>query len=255
MKKSVNIYQRQREFHIFVASTYSDLLRFKKAGDASSFNNLLLKAVPAVRLYVQKNLNRALATGKIDRNKYKADDFIDQLFIEVYDHIDEIDNEKELHLYMFKKVDELLDDILVEEEFDSVFFENIDNYSKPEWDAMQEKFSTDGDGDLVMTEELDDISYAKNDYILNHVFVEDTDQEVMDQLDNELDNENIRKHSQMVLHQLPIPVQKVYELFTEYQFDIAEIAKIRNSTIKEVESLLETAKKGLRTSFLKRYIG
>jgi len=254
MENSVNIYQRQREFHIYVASKFSDLLRFKKEGDQSSFNNVLLKAIPAIKLYVRKNLNRALATGKIDKNKYKADDFIDQLFIEVYDHVDEIDNEKELYLWMYKKVDELLDDTLVEEEFDSVFFENIDNYSKPEWDAMEEKFSTDGDGDLVMIDELDDISYAKNDYVLNHVFIEDNVQKVINQLDKKLDNENIRKHSETVMRMLPTPMQKVYDLFTDHQFTVAEIAKIRNSTIQEVESLLEAAKKSLRSSFMKRYV-
>ena len=254
MENSVNIYQRQREFHIYVASKFSDLLRFKKEGDQSSFNNVLLKAMPAVKLYVRKNLNRALATGKVDKNKYRADDFIDQLFIEVYDHVDEIDNEKELYLWMYKKVDELLDDALVEEEFDSVFFENIDNYSKPEWDAMEEKFSTDGDGDLVMIDELDDISYSKNDYVLNHVFIEDNDQKVINQLDKKLDNENIKKHSETVMRMLPTPMQKVYDLFTDHQFTVAEIAQIRNSTIKEVESLLEAAKKSLRSSFMKRYV-
>lgn len=254
MENSVNIYQRQREFHIYVASKFSDLLRFKKEGDQSSFNNVLLKAMPAIKLYVRKNLNRALATGKIDKNKYRADDFIDQLFIEVYDHVDEIDNEKELYLWMYKKVDELLDDTLVEEEFDSVFFENIDNYSKPEWDAMEEKFSTDGDGDLVMIDELDDISYSKNDYVLNHVFIEDNDQKVINQLDKKLGNENIRKHSETVMRMLPTPMQKVYDLFTDHQFTVAEIAQIRNSTIKEVESLLEAAKKSLRSSFMKRYV-
>ncbi|MBU2906242.1 sigma-70 family RNA polymerase sigma factor [Arenibacter algicola] len=254
MEESVNIYQSKREFHLFVANTYRDLKQLKKEGDLSTFNNLLLKAMPEVKRYVNKNLNRALSNGKIDRNKYRADDFIDQLFIEVYEHIDEIENEKELYPWMFKKVDELLGDILVEEEFDSLFFENLDNYSKPEWDAMQEKFSTDGDGDLVMKEEWDDISYAKNDYVLNHVFVEDGDQEIIVQLDKELGAENIRKHSELVLRHLPGPMRRVYELFTEHQFDVAEIAKIRNSTIKEVESLLDAARKSLRKSFLNRYV-
>lgn len=254
MEESVNIYQSKREFHLFVANTYRDLKQLKKEGDLSTFNNLLLKAMPEVKRYVNKNLNRALSNGKIDRNKYRADDFIDQLFIEVYEHIDEIENEKELYPWMFKKVDELLGDILVEEEFDSLFFENLDNYSKPEWDAMQEKFSTDGDGDLVMKEEWDDISYAKNDYVLNHVFVEDGDQEIIVQLDKELGAENIKKHSELVLRHLPGPMRRVYELFTEHQFDVAEIAKIRNSTIKEVESLLDAARKSLRKSFLNRYV-
>jgi DNA-directed RNA polymerase specialized sigma24 family protein len=253
MEKPVNIYQRQREFHLFVTNTYMDLVHLKKEGNLSSFNNLLLKTMPAVKRYVQKNLNRAMTKGRIDRNKYKADDFIDQLFIEVYDHIGDIENEKELYPWMFKKVDGLMGDILVEEEFDSLFIENLDQYSKPEWDEMQEKFSTDGDGDLVMNEELDDISYAKNDYVLNHVFVEDGDQKIMAQLDKALSAENIEKHTEMILHQLPLPVQRVYELFTEHRFHVAEIAKIRNSTAKEVESLLETARKSLRNSFLKRY--
>ncbi|MEQ8218729.1 MAG: sigma-70 family RNA polymerase sigma factor [Arenibacter sp.] len=253
MEGSVNIYQSKKEFHLFVANTYRDLIRLKKEGDLSSFNNLLLKSIPEVKRYINKNLNRALTNGKIDRNKYKANDFIDQLFIEVYEHIDEIKNEKEFYPWMFKKVDELMGDILEEEEFDSLFFENIDNYSKPEWDEMQEKFSTDGDGDLVMKEEWDDISYAKNDYVLNHVFVEDGDQKILVQLDKELGAENIRKHTEMVLHHLPMPMRTVYELFAEHQFDITEIAKIRNSSVEEVESLLEAARKSLRLSFLNRY--
>lgn len=254
MEEPVKNYHAQREFHLFVANTYVDLVRLKKEGNLSSFNNLLLRTMPAVKRYVQKGLNRALTKGKIDRNKYRADDLLDQLFIEVYDHIDEIENEKELYPWMFKKVDELMGDILVEEEFDSLFFENLDKYSQPEWEEMQEKFSTDGDGDLVMNDELDDISYAKNDYVLNHVFVEDGDQKIMVQLDKELGADNIGKHSKMVLNHLPMPMQRVFELFTEHQFDVAEIAKIRNSTIKEVESLLDSAKQRLRSSFLNRYI-
>ena len=74
-------------------------------------------------------------------------------------------------------------------------------------------------------------------------------------MDKELNDENIRKHSETVIRMLPIPMQKVYDLFTEHQFTVAEIAKIRNSTIQEVDSLLEAARKSLRTSFVNRYVG
>lgn len=254
MKESVNIFQSQREFHVFVANSFSDLLRLKKEGDLKAFNELLLKAMPEVRRYVQKNLNRAVVKGKIDRNRYKADDIIDQLFIEVYDHLDEINNKNELHPWMFKKVDELLETIFVDEAYDALFLENIDTYSKPEWESMQEKFTTDGDGDLIMNEELDDISYAKDDYVLNHIFVGDDDQKVILQLDKELGAENIKKHSAMVLYHMPGQMRRVFELFTEHQFDIAEIAKIHNSTIQEIESLLKAARKSLRASFIQRYL-
>ena len=54
MKESVNIFQSQREFHVFVANSFSDLIRLKKEGDLKAFNQLLLKTMPEVRRYVQK---------------------------------------------------------------------------------------------------------------------------------------------------------------------------------------------------------
>lgn len=195
----------------------------------------------------------ALAKGQIDKNRYQADDFMNQLFIEVYDHLNEIKNEKELYPWLFIKVDKLLEDMLVEEEFESNFLENIDAYTKAEWDEMEEKFSADGDGDLVMVSELDDVSFNKNEYILNHFFVEDDDNEFVARLQRELDAEKIRRHTDMVMYHLPTPMQIVYRLFTEHQFDMAEIAEIRNCSIKEVGILLDSARKSLRSSFMNRY--
>jgi DNA-directed RNA polymerase specialized sigma24 family protein len=114
---------------------------------------------------------------------------------------------------------------------------------------MEENFSTDGDGDLVMMEEMDDFSYPKNDYVLNHVFVQDDKMELMDKLDKELGQERIRRHVNMVLHQLPLPMRTVFELATEHHFNVDEIAQIRNQSLEEVQQLLENARKSLETSF------
>ena len=160
---TLKYFESKKEFNVFVASTFSDMVQFKKENDKLDFNNLLLKDLHQVKRYITKRLSTALTKGNLPKGKYKVDDFIDQLFIEVYDHFDEVQNKEELHLWLFKKADELLDDTIADEEFDDYFFRNIDDYSKPEWDAMEEKFSTDGGGDYVMIDELDDISYPKND--------------------------------------------------------------------------------------------
>lgn len=246
-------YKSQKEFHIFVASTYSDLKKIKDSGDKTAFNELLLKDLPQVKRYITKRLNTALSKGNLPRGKYRPEDFLDQLFIEVYDHFDEVDGKADLYPWLFKKADELLEDTIIDEEFDEYFFENIDDFSRPEWDEMEEKFSTDGDGDLVMIEELDDSSYPKNDYVLNHVFVEDDKKGFIDRLDKELGEENIRKHTAMVLHHLPMSMRAVFELATQYHFDVAEIAKIRNQSIQETSQLLENARKSLETSFFNRH--
>ena len=253
MEDTIQYNRKQREFHVFVAAAFTNLERFKKEEDITSFNALVLKIIPEVKRYVQTRLKAALVNGQIDKGKYKADDFIDQLFIEVYDHFDEIGNREDLHLWLFKKTDELLEETLVEEEFDSFFFENIDDYSKREWDAMEEKYTTDGGGDLVMMEDLDDISYHKNDDVMNDIFIDNDSKEFATQLNNELGVENITKQAEMVLLQLPTSTRSVFELFSHHQFNLEEIAKIRKRSVEEVETLLKTAQKSLRTSFVNRY--
>lgn len=254
MKNTAPYKEQKKEFHLFVAKLYQELAQFKKEGDQIAFNALFLKVLPEVKRYIHRRLTTAVSKGLLPKHKYKTDDFSDQLFIEAFDHFDQIMGENDLHLWLFKKADELLGDALVEEEFDSYFFENIAAYSKAEWDEMEEKFSTDGDGDLVMLDELDDISYHQHDYILNHVFVDDEDKVSIARLDKKLSREMLRRHSEMVLHHLPPDMRKAIELFTEHQFDASEIAQIIGRSLKEVEQLLENARKSLKTSFNTRYL-
>ena len=178
---------------------------------------------------------------------------ISDVFIEIYDHIETLQSEKDFYLWLFKKTNELLEDTIADEEFDDLFFKNIDSYSKPEWDAMEEKFSKDGDGDLVMIEELDDSSYNHNDYTLNNVFIEDDEKELTEKLDEKLNEDAIDRHVQMVLHNLPLPMRTVFELFTKQHLGLDEIAQLRNSTIDEVKKLLKDARRALQVSLFNRY--
>ena len=250
---TLTYYEGKKEFNVFVASTFSDLARFKKEDNQEAFNSLLLKTFHQVKRYITTRLSTALAKRNLPKGKYKPDDFIDQLFIEAYDHFDKVKGKEGLHPWLFKKADELLENRIIDEEFDDYFLKNIDDYSRPELDEMEEKYSTDGGGDYVMIEELDDISYPKNDYVLNHVFVEDYKKEIMNQLDKDLGEENIRRHVAMVLHNLPLPKRTVFELATVHQFTLEEITIIRNQSLEEVSLLLENTRKVLEASFFNRY--
>lgn len=253
MENTATFYKNQKEFQVFVASTFSELVEYRHSGNKKEFSELLLKTLPQIKLYIAKRLNTALSKGNLPHGKYRPDDFVDQLFITAYDHFDEVKNEKDFYPWLFKKTDELLENTIVDEEFDEVFFQNIDDFSKPAWDAMEEKFSTDGDGDLVMLDELDDISYKKNEYVLNHVFVDDNNNEMIARLDKDWGEENIRRHANMVLYHLPLPMRAVFELATQHHFTTEEIAIIRGQSLQEVQQLLINARKALETSFYSRY--
>ena len=250
---SLKYYESKNEFNVFVASTFSDLKTYKLENKQAAFNKLLFTDLYEVKRYIIKRLSTALTKGNLPHGKYKADDFIDQLFIEVYDHFEDVENEKQLYPWLFKKANDLLDDVITEENFDDSFLKNIDDYTKPEWDAMQENYSTDANGHLMMIEELDDMSYNHNDYTLNHVFIEDDEKDWIEKIDKDLTAEDIQNHIAMVLYYLPLEVRTVFQLSIVKHLELVEIAEIRNITIEAVKLHLATAKKALKVSLLNRY--
>ena len=252
MKKIIS-YSQQNQFRVVIENTFPALLRSKKEDDKATFNQLLLEITPNVKTYITERLNTAIKKGHFPKGKYKADGFVSQLFIEVYDHIETFKDEKDFYVWLFKKTNELLEETIQEEEFDDLFLKNIDTYSKPEWDAMEEKFSTDGGGDLVMIEELDDSSYNHHDYTLNHVFVEDDKNDLIEKIDKNLNNEAINRHVKTVLHNLPLAMRSIFELSTKQHLDLEEIAQIRNSDVSTIEKLLKDARSALQISLFNRY--
>jgi DNA-directed RNA polymerase specialized sigma24 family protein len=253
MTANVSYYQSKKEFRVFVVNSFPNLIQLKKEGNQASFSELEFKIMPGIRRYVNERLTAAMTKGHFSKGKYKADDFIDQIFIEIYDSIDTIKNGKKFYVWLLKKTNDLLDNAIEKEEFDEFFFKNIDDYSKPEWDAMQEKYGVDAAGDFVMIEELDDMSYNHNDYVLNSVFIEDKEKGFIKTIDKDLSAEEIQNHITMVLHNLPSALQNVFDLTTNHHLDLEEIAQIRSSTVEEVEGLLIDAKKALQLSFFNRY--
>lgn len=253
MQTNISFYQNKEVFRLLVRNTFPDLVQLKKEGNQKSFNELVLKILPTVQQYVNGKLNTAIKKGCFPKGKYKADDFIDQVFIEIYDNIEEVENEQDFYLWLVKKTNDLLKDVIVEEEFDEIFFKNIDDFSKPEWDEMQEKYSTDGGGNLLMVEDLNDMSYNHNDYTLDQVFIEDNEKDFIEKIDKDISDEEVKNHIMLVLHNLSLPMRNVYDLFTNQRLNVEEIAQIRNTTITEVSQLLKGAKKALQVSFLKRY--
>lgn len=253
MQEIIFDYKSQKEFHKFVASTFSDLKDYQDECNKTAFNRLLLKILSEVKRYIIDRLSTDFIKGKLTERKYCVDDFIDQLCIEAYYHFEEVEAKDDLYPWLFKKADDVLKDTIKEEEFEKYFFENIDNFTKPEWDEMEERFSINGEGELIMIDDLDDILYRKNDSVLNHVFVEDYKKEIIEQLDRDLGKENIRKHTALVLHHLPMPMRTVFELATKYEFTLEEIAMIRNLSFEQVRQLLENARKSLEVSLFNRY--
>lgn len=240
-------------FHAIVRDTFLQLQEFKKQDDQTAFNDSMEKILPGVKNYVAHWLSHAIKNEKIPSGKYKIDDFVDELYIMAYDHFQAIKSDKDFHIWLFRKTEELLEDTEVKEDFDKLFFKNIDNYTKDEWAEMEEKYSIDGGGDFVMEEELNDLSYHKNDYVLADVFIEDGEKPIIEKLSKELKEQQINRHINFVLHHLPLTEITVFDLAVRQVFKPEEIAKIKQISLTEVEEYLSNVRHSIRVSFKKRY--
>jgi len=253
MKDTVEQQAARIEFHTYVAGALLHLSEMKKRDDRADFNKLMMRLLSGVRQYLGRRLQRAVRNGHLPEGKYKVADFVDELFVQAYDHLQAVKEDKDLHAWLFKKADEILEDALIEEDFDNTFFENIDDYGQQEWEAMQEVFTTDADGDLVMEEELDDPSYPKHDYSLADVFVENGEEELVDKISRELSEGEIHRHIDMVLHQMSTMMQTVFELAVNQQFTPHEIGLIKQISVGEVKRYIAEVRERIQLSFQSRY--
>lgn len=244
----------KNKYHIQIQEAFVLLKTLKEENKQDAFKSKFMELLPAIKQYIQKSLETASKKDLLKHKGYRVDDFINDLFIYVYDHIEELNNQDDFHIWLFEVVDRLIEDALIDEEFDDFFFKDIDEYSKPEWDAMEEAFSTDGDGDLVMLEELDDSTLRKNNYELKDVFIQDNEEALTAKLEKELTNERINAHTQMVLNKLPLSTQRVYDLYALNGFNTAEIARIKGIQVNTIDTLLKETQNILKTSFKSRFL-
>lgn len=252
MKDPVIYDPRGAEFQSKVAAGFEELKELKAEGRREAFNEKLLGLLPDVKRYITRGLRLALAKGVISHNKYRPDDFFDQLFLDIYDHLGEVPDGAAFHAWLFGRAESLLEAMEVEEIFDTFLFENLDDFSRAERAEMDESYSTDGDGDLVMMDELDDISYKSRNYLLRNIFLDDAHEDLMALMDSTSGQKQVESQLDTVLFELPPNLRSLFELAYEQGFGPEEIARIKNMEPQQVARLLEKARKLLRVTLSER---
>ena len=246
MKDPVRYDPRSAAFQLEVAAGFEKLNQYKAEGRREAFNQKLLCLLPEVKRYITRGLRLALAKGVISHNKYKPDDFFDQLFLDVYDHFGEVPGREAFHAWLFARAEQLLEDMEVKEIFDAFLFENLDEFSRAERSEMDQSFSTDGDGDLVMLDELDDISYKDRQTLLSNIFLDDAHEDLMALTRAGEKQQKVESQLDNVLFELPANLRSLFELAYEQGFSPEDIARIKNMEPGQVNDQLKNARRQLR---------
>lgn len=244
--------KRIRNFKVSIAATYNRLIELKANKDRENFNKLINSVLPTLKTYIHKRLSIAVKKGQIPENKYKLDDFVTELYIAAYDHIEEVKTDRFLYPWFIKKIDEIFKDTFVDEEFDDFFFKNIDDFTEVEWKEMEEKYWVDADGDLIMEEDLDDSLYQDHSYDLADVFTFNDEDKLIQSINDKMKASAINKTINLLTFKLPLNLRSVFELKTIYSFSYKEISRIKQIPVEEVIELLRTAKENLKSGIKKQ---
>ena len=216
----------------------------------SNFGKKVLKAVPHLFPYVKNRLLIAENSGIIPRNMYKSAGIIDDSVVNLYDEIGKSKKESDnFKLKLFLMVNNRLDEIFKKESFHKNTFSTSQILAK-ELQQMDEKYEMDLDWDLLMPDELDDISYHQDDRHKPLVVYEDDQHNIIKTLEV-LDirgklSEEKRKILNAIYNWLPFETSNILDLHVLGKLSYPEISSIKNLKVSEVESIISTVRKSFR---------
>lgn len=206
------------------------------------FNKKVIAATQHLQAYVKHRLYIAESTKIIPKNMYKSNDIIDEGIAKFYENGYNIDADaSHIKIELFKIVDTDLDELFKNEAFHQNTM-STNAILEDELDGLDEQFTIDEDFDLIMNDELSDISYHQ-DLKDKHVFIYDDNNNL---LENTFEISDIStKRNKHLLGKyytwLPLRVSDIVDLFAFGKLSFEEIATVKNIEVKRVERILQLA--------------
>ncbi len=216
----------------------------------TSFEKKTLSVVHLLHPYVKQRLKIGENLGILPKNMFRANGIIDEVILSIYENGTNKNIEiSELRLLMFELSNKKLQSLFEDEKWHKRSISTkilLDEELK----QLEENFTVDGDNDLIMNEELDDISYHQNDHEL-HLLASDGSQEnAMDFLDIEDTSVFEKKENKNIFDRmykmLPLQTSNVVDLYLLGKLNIQEISHILNVDILEVKRIIDFVKENFK---------
>ena len=216
----------------------------------TSFEKKILSNVHLLHPYVKQRLKVGENLGILPKNMFRANEIIDEVILSIYENDTNKNIEvNELRLLMFEITNSKLQSLFDNEKWhkDSISTKIL---LEEELKLLEENFTVDGGNDLIMDEDLDDISYHQNDHG-SHLLDSDGSQENVLELLDISDTTIFEKQSnknilQRMYKLLPLQTSNVVDLYILGKLDIQEISHILNVDIIEVKRIIDFVKENFK---------
>lgn len=214
------------------------LKQAKTEKDEAKFKYLINRILPSLRNYIARRLNMAHSTGLLNRHRIIPEEVIDMVYIRLYDEYTNL-VPKKLETWVYQTVDEVLEEQLREESYEKEYLVELQKIEDLELSGLEEKFTVDAEGELIMDEDLDDVSYTQKLYDPVE-FIEDNDTlEFIESSFSEFDKKRLHDEIQRQLISLPEDERSVFDLFWIVGLSMTQISRIRDIPVSRVEEILK----------------
>jgi DNA-directed RNA polymerase specialized sigma24 family protein len=210
----------------------------------------ILTIVHLLQPYTKQRIRVGEMLGYFPRNMYKSNEIIDEVVLETYEQgFQKSKNAEDLRLAMFDLLNKRISALLQSEEWhkDTISTRYI---LEEELKQLEENFTTDGGNDLVMNEELDDISYHQNDSRPKELPYDEEEEGVktflgldkVKQFEAYDDRNTLRK----VYYKLPVNTSNIVDLYILGKLSFNEIAGILKMEVGEVKEIVSFVRETIK---------
>ncbi len=224
---------------------FQDLKQHKNQANKDAFFEVLNDILPKLKQYIRHRIKTYEAKGVFKKNFYSADGILGDVYLKIYDRFDQIPDENRLKTEMFKIADEILEEYAARERKPAKSVP-VQKILKEELQLMNEDFTVNADGELILLEELDDISY-KQDEFKPKIFLFDKDAEVqlaraLGLSPEDFADEKFRSLFGGFYAQMPETIRRIIDLYVFGELTPGEISLVTGLGNEDIELTLKTVK-------------
>jgi len=200
--------------------------------------------------YANHRLYTIETTGIVPRNMYKSEGIVDDAIIKLYGvDKNKINDATNLKLELFSLVSQTFDKLYKKEEFHKYTLSTSKILSQ-ELEQLEGKFEMDLDQDLLMSDELDDISYHQADDKTPSFLYSDAEKNIINTLEIHDSRKDLSEEKRVALNKiynwLPFETSNILDLFVFGKLTYKEIAKIKDLDTSEVKKSIRAVSKNFR---------
>lgn len=227
------------EYRKKIFAAKPQLITFKKQDDRDKFEDLMKILLPEIQEYVRSWLTKAEHDGQIEKGRYRVDDFMGELYIATFDHIETIKEDRRLYIWMLAKINQILEDKIADDDFDATYFPSLTKYVELENEAMDEKLSINADGEIVLEDSFLDDNTEDYEYKIEDIFASHEDSEIIDKINNRISAERIDQIIKHAMESFSLNEKMIIDLNIKHGLALAEIEDVVQVNSEVIVALME----------------